>query len=85
MRNIIAKKEYTTLLRDKRFKLMGGFISVLLLLALVGGFVSFQSLKKERMAAQEEARDTWLNQGEKNPHSAAHFGSFAFQIGRAHV
>ncbi|MFT6204782.1 MAG: ABC-2 type transport system permease protein [Spirosomataceae bacterium] len=79
MRNIIAKKEYTTLLRDKRFKLMGGFISVLLLLALIGGFVAFQSLKKERMAAQVEARETWLNQGEKNPHSAAHFGSFAFR------
>jgi ABC-2 type transport system permease protein len=79
MKNIIAKKEYTTLLRDKRFKLMGVFISVLLLLALIGGIVSFQSLKKEREAAQTEARETWVNQGAKNAHSAAHFGSFAFR------
>lgn len=79
MKNIIANKEYLTLLRDKRFRLMGGLIGVLLLVALMGGFVSFRSLKNERAIAQNEARETWLNQGEKNPHSAAHYGSFAFR------
>lgn len=79
MKKIIAKKEYTTLLRDKRFKIMGGLITFLLLVALLGGFASYRSLKKERDLAQKEARETWLNQGEKNPHSAAHYGSFAFR------
>lgn len=79
MKKIIANKEYLTLLRDKRFKIMGGLITILLLVALLGGFVAYRSLKKERELAQNEARKTWLNQGEKNPHSAAHYGSFAFR------
>eukprot|EP01031_Cornospumella_fuschlensis_P027335 gene27335-33020_t len=58
---------------------MGGLIAFLLLVALLGGFASYRSLKKERDLAQKEARETWLNQGEKNPHSAAHYGSFAFR------
>ncbi len=79
MKTIIANKEYTLLLRDKRFRVMGGLIVVLLFTALLGGFAAYQSLKKEREMAQSEARETWLDQGEKNPHSAAHYGSFAFR------
>lgn len=35
MKKIIANKEYTTLLRDKRFKIMGGLIAFLNLEALL--------------------------------------------------
>ncbi len=79
MRNLIANKEYTSLIRDKRFRIMGTLVAVLLFVALAGGFISYRSLKKERQLAQAEARETWLNQGEKNPHSAAHYGSYAFR------
>lgn len=37
IKKVIVNKEYTTLLRDKRFKIMGGLISFLLLVALLGG------------------------------------------------
>ncbi|TDB67446.1 ABC transporter permease [Arundinibacter roseus] len=79
MKNVIANKEYLSSLRELRFKVMGALVLVLLFTALAGGFVAFQTMKKEREMAQVEARETWLNQGEKNPHSAAHYGSFAFR------
>lgn len=79
MIKLIAQKEYTSLLRDKRFRIMGSLIIVLLFVALISGFISYHSLKKERQLAQMEAHETWLNQGDKNPHSAAHYGSYAFR------
>ena len=79
MNKIISKKEFTSQFRDKRFKIVGGIIVFMLTVALLGGFNSYEVVKKERLAAQKEARETWLNQGEKNPHSAAHYGSFAFR------
>jgi ABC-2 type transport system permease protein len=36
-------------------------------------------LQVQRVEAQESARKQWLGQGDKNPHSAAHYGSFAFR------
>lgn len=82
MKKIIPNKEYATLLVYKRFKIMGGLIAFLLLVALLGGFASYRSLKKERDLAQKEAREIWLNQGEKNPLSAAHYGSLSLEYVR---
>ncbi len=79
MKKLIANKEYLSLMRDKRFRIMGSLVTVLLLVALAAGFTAYRSLKKERQLAQAEARATWLHQGEKNPHSAAHYGSYAFR------
>ncbi len=80
MIELIARKEMQDLLRDRRYRLVG-----LVLLVLVGiGFVtagqSNTRTNAERVAAQQLSREGWLNQPPKNPHSAAHFGNFAFRL-----
>ncbi|MEM1122911.1 MAG: DUF3526 domain-containing protein, partial [Bacteroidota bacterium] len=34
---------------------------------------------QQHEVAKEDARQEWLGQGERNPHSAAHFGTYAFK------
>ena len=43
IKTIIANKEYTLLLRDKRFRVMGVLIVLLLFTALLGGFAAYHS------------------------------------------
>ncbi len=75
----IAKKEFTELIRDGRFRWAGIVVLLLLVAALGLGWKNYQTVSAEREAAQRESRDSWINQGERNPHSAAHFGVYAFR------
>ncbi|WP_293369647.1 DUF3526 domain-containing protein [Nevskia sp.] len=75
----IAGKEFTELLRDARLKWAGGLIAVLMLTALLLGWQQQQQLDRERAAASHTSYQQWLGQGEKNPHSAAHYGQYAFK------
>jgi ABC-2 type transport system permease protein len=79
MKNIIAKKEFTQTLRDRRFWVVAVLVWGLLLTASVVGYVNYQKIETERNAANKSADDLWQNQGDKNPHSAAHYGSFAYR------
>ena len=79
MLKIIAKKEFLSLWRDRRFGIMGGIILLLLLTATVVGYLNYQKIQAERTAANTKTREMWLNQGDRNPHSAAHYGSFAYR------
>ncbi|GAB3221338.1 ABC transporter permease [Spirosoma arcticum] len=80
MIELIARKEIRDLLRDRRYRLVG---LVLLLLVGIGFVTAGQTVARtnaERIAAQQLSREGWLNQPPKNPHSAAHFGNFAFRL-----
>ncbi|WKN44155.1 ABC transporter permease [Tunicatimonas pelagia] len=79
MLNLIIKKEFLTALRDIRLQVSGGILLVLMLTAVLVGKQGQQQLRQEREAAQTEMRAQWVNQGEKHPHSAAHYGQFAFK------
>lgn len=79
MKNIIAQNEFRHTLRDRRFWLITGLVWLLLFMATVVGFRSYRALKAERETAAREARSQWLGQGDKNPHSAAHYGTYAFR------
>lgn len=79
MQNIIAKKEFTQTLRDKRFWVMAVLVWGLLLTASVVGFMNYRKIQAERSNASKSVADLWQNQGDKNPHSAAHYGSFAYR------
>lgn len=79
MKNIIAKKEFTQTLRDKRFWVVAALVWGLLLTASVVGYINYQKIQAERNNASQSADDLWQNQGDKNPHSAAHYGSFAYR------
>ncbi|MGF1670126.1 MAG: ABC transporter permease subunit, partial [Balneolaceae bacterium] len=75
----IAKKEMKELFRDGKMKT---FLVLLIGLSIFSGWIGFdhyQSVKAEHEQAQQRDRLVWENQGEKNPHSAAHYGIYAFK------
>ncbi|TPV95838.1 MAG: DUF3526 domain-containing protein [Myxococcales bacterium FL481] len=75
----IVRKELRCFLRS------GVYLS--LAAAMLALFVGASSLsaqriaafERERVAAEAADRDIWLEQGERNPHSAAHFSRYAFK------
>jgi len=75
----IVRKEFTDLLRDGRFRWCAAIVGVLLLVSLGSGLVETRRAEAAHTAARETARDHWESQGEKNPHSAAHYGIYAFK------
>jgi ABC-2 type transport system permease protein len=79
MTRIIARKEFTEMWRDGRVKWCGGVILALLAMALLAGWARHGDLSRQHRMAQEATRQHWLTQGKKNPHSAAHYGIYAFK------
>lgn len=75
----IAKKELLELFRDARLLWIGGLFALLMLAALLLGWQQMQRTEMERTAAQNVSYEQWLGQGERNPHTAAHFGQYAFK------
>lgn len=75
----IARQEIRSTLRDRRFWAVALTVWALLGTATLVGFTSARQLQAQREAAQREARNQWLGQGDKNPHSAAHYGTYAFR------
>jgi ABC-2 type transport system permease protein len=62
------------MLRDRRFRLTAVVVLPLLLAALFVGFAKRQDYERQPSVAVAADRQAWVNQGEANPHSAAHFG-----------
>ncbi|MBX2923866.1 MAG: DUF3526 domain-containing protein [Chitinophagaceae bacterium] len=80
MIRIIAIKEIKSLLREKRCWVVAIVLLLLFATALVTSAVNQKQLNKARAEAQQLSRIEWLGQSPKNPHSAAHFGNFAFRL-----
>ena len=75
----IAKKESIDMLRDGRYRWTAVILFVLLSGALIAGWKHYADIESQRELSQSSDRELWLDQGEKNQHSAAHFGSYAFK------
>jgi ABC-2 type transport system permease protein len=75
----IARKELTELARDGRLRWALGTLVVLLAVAAVTGWQFSARVAEERRVAQAEQRLLFEGQGEKNPHSAAHYGIYVFK------
>ena len=75
----IARKELTEMLRDGRFRLLAGMVLAISLLSLAAGWKNYSALSRQHAAAQSATRAQWLGQDKKNPHSAAHYGVYAFK------
>lgn len=72
-------KETKELLRDGRVRIS---IVLVLLLLVVAVFVSskqYEKMNLQYQTATATERSVWDNQGAKNPHSAAHYGTYAFK------
>jgi ABC-2 type transport system permease protein len=75
----IARKEMTEMWRDGRFRFVGAFVLVLLIATLLAGWSNYRRATAEREAARATDEQQWVGQGARNPHSAAHFGKYAFK------
>lgn len=79
MIGVIARKEIVELSRDGRLRVSAIVLWLLLLGGGLLGFAHYLDLAAESARAQANERTRWLEQGEKHPHSAAHYGVFAFK------
>ena len=79
MISTIARKEAVELWRDGRFRWGAALVVTLLAVALLSGWQHYREIEASHTAATEATWQRWLSQGEKNPHSAAHYGMYAFK------
>jgi ABC-2 type transport system permease protein len=75
----IAKKEMLEMRQDGRFQIASAIVMTLLLVSLGIGWQQYVSVNRQHEQARQETREQWLTQGRKNPHSAAHYGVYAFK------
>jgi ABC-2 type transport system permease protein len=82
MIRIIAKKELLELCRDRRLQVSVLVLWLLLACGAAFGASHYLKLSNEARRANEAERQRFLEQGEKHPHSAAHYGVFTFKSPR---
>lgn len=75
----IARKECLELLRDGRVRVLAVVLLILSAAAFAAGWRQFTDVTRQHEAARQATRDQWVGQPEKNPHSAAHYGVYAFK------
>ncbi len=75
----IARKEFLDAWRDGRFRWAAVVVIALIGVALLLAWQQVERTRGERAAAAAIERENWLNQGEKNSHSAGHFGVYVFK------
>ncbi|MFT3701273.1 MAG: DUF3526 domain-containing protein [Agriterribacter sp.] len=76
----IAIKEIKTLMRESRWWMVVSMLGLLFATAVITSVVNQKQLNNARAIAQQISRSGWLGQSPKNPHSAAHFGNFAYRL-----
>lgn len=77
--NAIVRKDLLTLRREALLMVLLAVTVVLLLVSLMTGLQREQVFAKEKAAAEQTDKAVWMNQGDRNPHSAAHFSRYAFR------
>jgi ABC-2 type transport system permease protein len=75
----VAAKDWREYRRDWRLALISLLVAVLAATAVVAAFVEVTAHDADRRATIARDRGTWEGQGERNPHSAAHFAFWAFR------
>lgn len=75
----IARKELIDIVRDGRFRWTTAIVGALLLVSLSAGWKYQRDVSADHASAGNLAREQWLAQAPKDPHSAAHYGSYAFK------
>ena len=73
----IIKKEFTELMRDGRAISLSAIVGLLLVLALSTGLSNERTKEQRIFQAKMADAEAFNAQGEKNPHSAAHFSRMA--------
>lgn len=79
----VTRKELLEVARDGRFWMVGLVVAALSVVALSFGFRHSARVAAERAEAQRAADTHFVEQDEKNPHVAAHYGTHVFKPGGA--
>ncbi len=79
MSSALAKKDLVVLGRDRLLRILLVVTTALVLASVFTGLQRERVFDKEKAAALETDRSVWMNQGDRNPHSAAHFSRYAFR------
>jgi ABC-2 type transport system permease protein len=75
----IARKEILEMMREGRFRIALFIVLALLLAAAAVSREYYLSIQRQHAEARQQARAMWLEMNEMNPHSAAHYGTYAFK------
>ncbi len=75
----LIKNEWLGLWRNRTFRLVLFFFVLILIGTTYLGVLETQLQYQQAVDAQKHVREQWENMGPSNPHSAAHFGSYAFK------
>ena len=75
----IVGKELTECRRDSRVRTILGLMGALMLLGLLTAWATHVKQERQVGQAQSQDQETFLRQGDKPSHSAAHFGRMAYK------
>jgi ABC-2 type transport system permease protein len=78
LRQVFAK-EYAELRQDPRLRWSLMIVYALFAVALFTGYRYYSQTHRQHTEAQQASYEQWLDQGQKNPHSAAHYGFYAYK------
>ena len=79
----VVRLEVLNLMRDSRLAATMAVFAGVLLLSAVASWLAVTRDADLKAAVAAEERQRWLGQGEKDPHSAAHYSVYAFKPARA--
>ncbi|OCQ21045.1 ABC transporter permease [Pseudoalteromonas luteoviolacea] len=79
MFKLTLEKEWLDAKRQGQLWWLCLIASLLLLLACTTGWQSYQSYQNDAKEVAQQEQKRWLNQGEKGPHSAAHYGIYVIK------
>ncbi|WP_293788563.1 ABC transporter permease subunit [uncultured Pedobacter sp.] len=75
---IVAKKEIQEAFRSKLFFCLAVIIWGLLIFAALGGYKAYSNIRQQQNEAEKMFREE-LAEKDRNPHSAAHFGTWLYK------
>jgi ABC-2 type transport system permease protein len=75
----VLRHELMTLIREGRFWVAGALLTALMLGSILVGRDNQQAKAQAATRVTQELRTQWESQKDKNPHSAAHFGTFVIK------
>ena len=75
----VVRKDRLELLRDSRLRLALLLVLILSLAAVATTYVRVVNAERDRAAATATEHSSWLSQGPRDPHQAAHFSQWAFR------
>ncbi|MFY9351079.1 DUF3526 domain-containing protein [Sphingobium sp.] len=75
----IARKDWREFVRDRRLLVMAALMVLLSLAAVMTAYARVAAYEADRVATERRDRVTWESQGERNPHSVAHFATWALR------